>query len=82
MSKTIQVFSNHGCVQCMMTKNLFKRNGVDYTEINVGDPENINHLEALKEAGHSALPVVRVIENDEIVDEWVGFRDDKIKSHS
>lgn len=80
----IVVYSKNHCAKCMMTKNLFKRSNIEVIEINVDQPEHATHLDELIAAGHKAMPVVRVYDNqtNEVVDEWVDFNDKKIKEYS
>lgn len=68
---------------CRQTKKLFEKLGKEVVEVNVDLPENIIHLETLKAEGHSKMPVVQVMTPDhELVEEWFGFRDDKVKQYA
>lgn len=67
---TVKIYTKPNCQQCNMTKKLFQKNNVFYTEIN-----GLEHIDELKEKGFASFPV---IETDN--DSWSGFKPDKIKT--
>lgn len=70
----VRVYSKPNCVQCTLTKNLLKSEGVSFVEEDITDPQN---LEAAKSMGLLAAPVVVVGESGD--DMWAGFQPDRIK---
>ncbi|MFQ3543449.1 glutaredoxin family protein [Halobacillus rhizosphaerae] len=71
--KKVTVYTKNGCVQCEMTKNVLKGEGVEFTAINVEeDQEAFNYVvEVLK---LSQMPVV-VVEGEK---PFTGFQPDKL----
>ena len=70
----VTVYSKKPCPQCDMTKNLMRREGIDFEEIDL--PSNPEILEKFKEEGLLQAPIV-VIGNDGR--RWSGFRPDLIE---
>ena len=70
----VTVYSKKPCPQCELTKNLMRREGIEFEEIDLpSDPEI---LEKFKEEGLLQAPIV-VIGNDGR--RWSGFRPDLIE---
>lgn len=68
----IVVYSRSGCRSCEATKNLLKKLGVDFTEVNIEeDPESAQWL---VDQGWRAVPVVTT-ENEA----WSGFQPKKLQ---
>ena len=69
----VTVYSKKPCPQCDMTKNLMRREGIDFEEIDLlSNPEIV---EKFKEEGLMQAPIV-VLGNDGR--RWSGFRPDLI----
>jgi glutaredoxin-like protein NrdH len=69
----VTVYSKPECVQCNSTKNVLKKLGIPYVEVDVSvDADAYN---TLIEAGFVGVPVVKTDD-----DTWVGFRPDRIKA--
>lgn len=78
MDKEVIVYSKDNCVQCKMTKQQLKRNGIEFKEVNLSHVNNADDIRAkLREQGFQATPIVET-ENET----WTGFRPDKIKKIS
>ena len=67
---SVKIYTTKNCQQCNITKKLFQKSNILYTEIN-----GLEHINELKEKGFSSFPV---IETDN--DSWSGFKPDKIKA--
>ncbi|HEX9089684.1 MAG TPA: glutaredoxin domain-containing protein [Arthrobacter sp.] len=70
----ITVWSKSDCSQCTMTKNLMKREGLDFVEADLeADPAQ---LQKFKDAGLLQAPIVVLGKEGR---SWAGFRPDLIK---
>lgn len=70
---SITVYSKPQCVQCDATKRALKRQGLEYTEIDL--TQDTQAYEYVTSLGFVQAPVV--VAGD---DAWSGFRPDKVKS--
>ena len=80
MTMTITVYSTPNCVACRQTKRLLTRLGAHYMEAHISEaPYTIPEL---KELGYQMSPFVRVFDSTGgyIIDEWAGFKPDRIKA--
>lgn len=79
MTTTITVYSTPNCVACRQTKRLLARQGTAYVEAHISEaPYSIPEL---KEMGYQTAPFVQVLENTGgLIDEWAGFKPDRIKA--
>jgi glutaredoxin-like protein NrdH len=68
----VTIYSKPNCVQCEMTKRLFRKEEVEFDEIDV--TKNETALELVGSLGYSQAPVV--VAGDK---HWSGFRIEKIK---
>lgn len=77
---TVTVYSNETCVQCNATYRALDKKGIPFT---VEDAQEKANNEMLKAFGHMQAPgvVVRDAEGN-IVDNWSGFRPDKIEEQA
>lgn len=68
----------NGCVQCDATKRKFKKEGVEYTDVDVTQDETA--LEFIKSLGYSQAPVVYVskVDGDH---HWSGYNVNAIDEH-
>jgi glutaredoxin-like protein NrdH len=73
----ITVWTKTDCSQCVMTKKLMTRKGMDFVEADL--EANPEQLQKFKEAGHMQAPIV-VLGNDGRT--WTGFRPDLIEELS
>ena len=75
---TLTIFTTGpDCHKCILTKAMFNRAGVFYTDVRLDDPVNAGVAADFIAAGHGVAPVVV----DRIVNEtWSDFRRDKIKA--
>ncbi|KFF48126.1 hypothetical protein GY26_16250 [Gammaproteobacteria bacterium MFB021] len=72
---TITVYTGPACPGCAATKRDLDKAGIRYTDT----PATEAHRERFRAAGHRTLPVVVVTDDSgETLDEWSGFRPDKI----
>lgn len=70
----VTVWSKSDCRQCVMTKKLMERNGIDFVEADLeSDPEQLTKF---KEEGLMQAPIV-VLGHDGR--RWSGFRPDLIE---
>ena len=78
MTITITVYSTPNCVACRQTKRLLTRQGSPYVESHISEaPYSIPEL---KELGYQTAPFVQVLDNTGgLIDEWAGFKPDRIK---
>ena len=70
----IKVYTKYNSMPCKMTKNLFKKFGIAYEEINIEDNEKARTYVS-EVLGYKTAPVV-VTENDS----WAGFNPNNIRS--
>lgn len=73
----IYIYTGEACHACDATKRALLKAGHTY----IATAATAEHRERFRAAGHRSLPVV-VITNDagETIDEWSGFRPDKIEA--
>lgn len=69
----VTVYTKVPCSQCNMTKNLMRREGIEFEEVDL--MSNPELLEKFKEEGLMQAPIV-VLGNDGR--RWAGFRPDLI----
>jgi glutaredoxin-like protein NrdH len=74
------VYSSPSCMACRQTQNSISKQNIDITKIDVTEDQDA--LDRLRAKGYFSIPVVEVIDNDSIIDTWVGFRPDKISQFS
>ncbi|TQJ60513.1 ribonucleoside-diphosphate reductase class Ib glutaredoxin subunit [Arthrobacter sp. SLBN-83] len=67
-----------GCVQCDATKRKFKKEGVEYTDVDV--TQDATALEFIKSLGYSQAPVVYVSKADGD-HHWSGYDVNEIDEH-
>ena len=79
MTITITVYSTPDCVACRQTKRLLARQGTPYVEAHISEaPYSIPEL---NELGYQTAPFVQVLDSTGgLVDEWAGFKPDRIKA--
>jgi glutaredoxin 3 len=70
---TISIYSTPACHFCHMAKELFKEEGITYTEFNVAEDAE-KRKEMVEMTGQMGVPVI-VIDNDVLV----GFNEPKIR---
>lgn len=69
------------CFPCKMTKEVFKYHTGEIELRAIEDLEQIE-LEAFKMRGMLSAPIVQIVaENGVVLDEWAGFRSNKIKEY-
>jgi glutaredoxin-like protein NrdH len=73
----ITVWTKSACSQCVMTKNLLAREGLEYEEADL--ESSPDQLQKFKDAGLLQAPIV-VLGNEGRA--WAGFRPDLIKELS
>lgn len=69
----VTVWTTSNCVQCMSTKNLMTKKGIEFEEKSLED--HPDQLEAFKAQGFLQAPIVTTDTKT-----WSGFRHDKITS--
>jgi glutaredoxin-like protein NrdH len=69
----ITVYSLPNCVQCVQTKKLLQREGLEFSEVLLTEDEAAS--QKVRELGYASAPVV--VTNDK---HWSGFRPDIIMS--
>jgi len=59
MDKKVKIYSTPTCTYCIMAKDWFKQNKIDYEEIDVSqDEEKRNEL--IEKTGQMAVPVIEI----------------------
>nr|DAP78763.1 MAG TPA: glutaredoxin-like protein [Bacteriophage sp.] len=78
VTMTVTVYSTPNCVACRQTKRLLARQGTPYVEAHISEaPYTISEL---KELGYQTAPFVQVLDSTGgLIDEWAGFKPDRIK---
>ena len=69
----VVVYTTPNCPQCMSTKNLMQKKGIEYREVDL--TKDIDKLEEFKAQGYVSAPIVTTD-----IKIWSGFRFDKIDS--
>ena len=81
MHRTITVYTSPGCQPCKATKRWLDKNEVTYDTVDVS--QNPADLEAIKELGYKAAPVVIVSTGDPEIDlHWQGFHPDNLRKYT
>lgn len=76
---TVTLYSKpFGCVQCDATKRKFRKEGVDYTDVDVTEDETA--LSFIKSLGYSQAPVV-FVSTPQGDHHWSGYNVDDIDEH-
>ena len=68
-----------GRVQCDATKRKFKKEGIEYTEVDVTQDETA--LAFIKSLGYSQAPVVYLSKPNGDIHHWSGYDVDEIGEH-
>lgn len=72
------VYTKPACVQCNATYRALDKKGIKYSSVDITVDDSA--LDRLKALGHMQAPVVEVVDNEGgLVDDWTGFRPDKIE---
>ena len=74
---TVTIYSTPTCPYCTMAKEFFKKNGVEYEDINVSEDEKAAQV-MVDKSGQMGVPVI-ILENDKEEDVIVGFDEAKLK---
>lgn len=69
----VTVYTTPNCPQCMTTKRMMEKEGVEYSEVALQD--NPDKLEEFRAQGFTSAPIVTTD-----IKVWSGFRFEKIKS--
>jgi len=79
MKKAITIYTTPGCSQCVMTKNWWRKKGVEYREVDL--TTSPDDFEAVKALGYMQAPVVVVNDDGDTENEkhWYGFRPDLLE---
>lgn len=77
---TITVYTKPHCPQCSGTKRWLDRRGVDYDTVDVS--QDVQALEAIRELGYAAAPVVFVSPAAGLDVHWSGLRPDLLAEHT
>jgi len=64
---SVKIYTTTHCPYCVIAKNFFKQNNVEYEEINVEDNHEAAH-EMIQKSGQTGVPVIEI--NGKII---VGF---------
>ena len=79
MSKII-IYSTPSCMACRSTQNQFSKQNIDVVKVDLSQDQV--SFDRLVSMGYSAAPIVEIIDGDQVVDIWSGFRPDKISQFS
>lgn len=81
---TITVYSTDQCVKCKMTKKFLEQHHIDFTEVNIDNPEHLQNHGKSREEVISYLKDVLNFRTMPIVetptDTWSDYRLDKLRS--
>ena len=72
MPKEVKIYTTPSCVYCRMTKEFFKKNGVQFQEYNVAQDVSARE-EMIQKTGQLGVPVTMI--DGEIV---IGFDQEKL----
>lgn len=75
--RVVRVYTAPACPQCTATKRKLTDLGIDFTEVDLTDPDNEEERDyVVNDLGHSTVPVVEVDGEDH----WDGYRPDRLKA--
>lgn len=78
-NRAVTVYTKPLCSSCEMTKRRLRKNGVEFTEVDV--TEDATALDFItQELHYQAAPVVYVSDGD-TAEHWSGYRPDLITTH-
>lgn len=87
MAKEALVWTLPNCVSCNRTKTWLDNKGVNYTELDLTEPESAEDLAYFKSLGHTQGPIVEIVDTDVEygwmyhTDLWSGFNVEKLEEH-
>lgn len=74
----VNIYSTPTCTYCVMAKEFFKANGVEYTEFDVAaDVEKRNEM--VEKSGQMGVPVIAIAKEDGSESIVVGFEEGKVR---
>lgn len=76
--KKVTIYTTPTCVYCKMSKEFFKENNVEYTEINVATDQD-KAQEAIEKSGQMGVPVIVVADESGKEDVITGFDKEKLE---
>ena len=74
----VEIYAKKGCPKCRMTMKQMSA----YTKLNqhmVNPGHDLSIIKQFVDKGYQSFPVVKIIKDNKVVDEWCDFRVDKIK---
>ena len=71
--KTVKIYTTPTCVYCKMAKDFFKKNSVEYQELNVAEDEKARS-EMIERSGQLGVPVIDI--DGELI---IGFNEATLK---
>lgn len=74
----VLVYYNEKCQKCIMTEKLFHKAGYKVKKILI----NNNTIKYMKSKGMVSAPLVQIIEEDIIIDEWSDFKLKNIRKYT
>lgn len=77
---TITVFENPGCVACRATQRQLGKFQLSFETVDLS--VDTAGRERMKALGYTSAPVVEVTDGEQVLDQWMGYRPDKIKEWS
>ena len=72
MAKTVKIYTTPSCTYCKLSKQYFKENGIEYTEVDVAADEKARN-EMIQRTGQMGVPVIDI--DGEIV---IGFDQERL----
>jgi len=73
MPEKVKIYSTPSCPYCIMAKEFFKENNIDFEDFNVAENQEARE-EMIEKSGQMGVPVI-IIDNEVIV----GFDKEKIE---
>lgn len=74
----VTIYSTPTCTYCVMAKEFFKSNGVDFEEFDVSaEQDRLDQM--VEKSGQMGVPVIIIIKEDGGEEVVVGFDEGKIK---
>lgn len=75
----ITVYTKSNCIQCVQSKKLLDKLGLEYQTVDIEDDEQ-SYDYIVNRLGYRAAPVIIVIDDEEeTAEHWSGYNPEKIK---
>jgi glutaredoxin-like protein NrdH len=78
MKITVYSLPSSICIKCRAVEISMRRKGIDATKVLVD--EDPKAMEFIKSLGYAEAPVIVITDDDEVVDHWSGYSEERISA--